>query len=291
MIRILVTGASGQLGGYLLRELRRQEWDAVAWSGTRTGRLFGYQLQPVDLADATAVATAFREAKPDAVIHAAAMARVDDCHRDSDRARRINVEATAQLAELARGIESRFIFVSTDLVFDGTRSWHRESDAPAPLSTYGRSKATGEEAVLTFQRTLVVRLSLLFGPSLVGRKSFFDDQIEALREHRTITLFEDEWRTPLSLATAVQALVALAMADVTGILHVGGPERLSRFEMGSRLADALGADASVIRVGHREDVPAPEPRPCDVSLDSGRWRRLFPTQPWPAWAEAIRELL
>src|SRR5437016_5464683 len=113
MIRVLVTGASGQLGGYLLRELRQQNCSAVAWSGSRTGQLFGYDLRPVDLTDADAVAAAFRSARPDAVIHAAAQARVDVCHRDPDLARRVNVEATARLAELADQAGARVVFVST----------------------------------------------------------------------------------------------------------------------------------------------------------------------------------
>lgn len=291
MIRVLVTGASGQLGGYLLRELRRQDATAVAWSGTRTGELFGYELQPVDLANVDAVAAAFHVARPEAVIHAGALARVDVCHREPERARRVNVQATAQLAELAARTGIRFVFVSTDLVFDGTRGHYRETDLPAPLSTYGRTKADAEQAALASDRGLVARLSLLFGPSLVGRAGFFDEQMAALRERRPITLFEDEWRTPLSLAVAARSLLALAAGDVTGILHVGGPERLSRLEMGYRLAAYLGADASVIRAARRQDVPAPEPRPCDVSLDSGRWQGLFPAHMSPEWPNAVRELL
>ena len=87
MIRVLVTGASGQLGCYLLRELRRRDVAAVAWSGTRSGRLFGYDLCPIDLTDTDAATAAFRAARPGAVIHAAAQARVDLCHREPALAR------------------------------------------------------------------------------------------------------------------------------------------------------------------------------------------------------------
>src|SRR5262249_55315573 len=118
VMRLLITGASGQLGAYLLRELQDQA-DVIAWSGSSRGRLFGFPLHPVDLGDADAVAAAFREARPEAILHAGAWARVADCCRDPQGARRVNTRGTAQLAELAAAIGSRLVMVSTDLVFDG----------------------------------------------------------------------------------------------------------------------------------------------------------------------------
>ena len=139
-------------------------------------------------------------------------------------------------------------------------------------------------------RNLVVRVSLLFGPGLTGKSSFFDEQVRALRQRQPITCFADEWRTPLALTTAAQALTTLLTADVTGLLHLGGPERLSRLEMARQLAAYLGADASVIVPAGRRGVAAPEPRPRDTSLNSSRWRSLFPRHPWPTFDAALREL-
>jgi len=289
-MRILVTGASGQLGSYLLRELAAGDWQVVAWSGARSGQLFGVSLQPVDLADTNQVATAFRQVRPTAVIHAAAVATLAECLRDPQRARQVNAHGSAILAVLAAEVGARLVQVSTDLVFDGEKGWYREQDEPAPLSVYGRTKLEAEQAVLAHPRNAVLRLSLLFGPTLVGRPSFFDQQLAALREHKPVTLFTDEWRTPLNLCTAARALVALVRSDFRGLLHLGGPERMSRQEMGLRLAAALQADPSVIVAKKRDQVPSAEPRPCDTSLDSSRWRELFPALPWPVWPEALREM-
>src|SRR5262245_16482057 len=99
-MRTLLTGASGQLGAYLLRELQAGGAAVTAWSGAAPGRLFGVELSAVDLARPEQVRAAFAAARPELVIHAAALARVADCHRDPARARRINVEGTALLAEL-----------------------------------------------------------------------------------------------------------------------------------------------------------------------------------------------
>jgi dTDP-4-dehydrorhamnose reductase len=289
-MRLLVTGASGQLGGYLLRELSARGVRATAWSGSRSGSLFGMPLRPVDLADPDGLAAAFREARPTAVIHAGGISSVADCYRDPPRAQRVNCQGSAVLAELAAREGVRLILVSTDLVFDGVKGWYRESDGPAPLSVYGQTKVAAEQAVLAAPRSVVARLSLLFGPSVVGRPAFFDQQATALRQRQSLTLFEDEWRTPLSLATAARALIALAASDCTGLLHLGGPERLSRLEMGQRLARFLDADPAVIVATRRDQACAPELRPGDTSLDSGRWRELFPGQPWPAWLEALSEM-
>jgi dTDP-4-dehydrorhamnose reductase len=287
-MRFLVTGASGQVGGYLLRELSTAGAPVTAWSGSRRGELFGIPLQPIDLGDTDAVVAAFRQSRPDAVIHAGAWARVADCHRVPDRASRVNTAGSGILAGLSAGAGARLLLVSTDLVFDGERAPYREEDPPSPLSVYGRTKAAAESAVLAAPRAAVVRVSLMFGPTLVDRPSFFDEQAAALRAGRPVTLFADEWRTPLHLATAARALIGLARSDFTGLLHVGGPERLSRLEMGQRLARSLGVSEASIVACRRADAPVAEPRPRDVSLDSSRWRGLFPGEQWPTWEEALR---
>jgi dTDP-4-dehydrorhamnose reductase len=244
----------------------------------------------VDLADADAVASAFRQAQPTAVIHAGAVAIVAECLRDPRRAQQVNVHGSAILAELAAEAGARLLYVSTDLVFDGAKGWYREPDVPAPLSVYGRTKLEAERAVLAIPRSAVLRPSLLFGPTRVGRPSFFDQQLAALRERKPLTLFTDEWRTPLSLITAARALAALVRSDFCGLLHLGGPERLSRWEMGLRLATALHADPAVLVAKTREQVPSAEPRARDTSLNSSKWRELFPQLPWPSWPDTLHEL-
>lgn len=291
-MRTLVTGASGVLGGYVLRELGSRRWPVAAWTGRRAWDVGEVRARPVDLRDRDAVVCAFAEARPDAVLHLAARSSVADCHRDPAAARAVNAAGTALLADLAERTRARLVHVSTDLVFDGEEAPYAESATPAPLSVYGRTKREGELALAGRPRQLTVRVSLLYGPSLGGsRGSFFDTQCQALRRGGPLPLFVDEWRTPLDLPTAAQALVALAASDVEGVLHLGGPERLSRWEMGRRLAAVLDLDSSSLVAAPRAAVPAAEPRPRDVSLDSSRCRGLFPQLPWPGFEEAVRGML
>jgi dTDP-4-dehydrorhamnose reductase len=290
-MRLLLTGASGHLGSYVLPESLRRDDEVVAWSGRRQGELFGCPLRPVDLAAPDAVASAFGDARPEAVLHTAALASVSDCHRNPQRAERVNTNGSAILAELADRAKIPLVHVSTDMVFDGERAPYREEDAVAPVSVYGRTKAEAERAVLEYPRNTVVRLPLLFGPTRTGRPSFFDQQLLALKQGQRISLFHDEWRTPLSLLVAARALLVLVASAPYGLLHVGGPERLSRLEMGQRLAAFLEGETGGIEAVSRTSVAAAEPRQADLSLDSSRWRSHFPRQEWPAWDEALSQLM
>ncbi len=289
-MRVLLTGASGQLGSYVLRELVRTGIEVAAWSGSRSESLLGMRLQPVDLALPDGVVAAYQEVRPTHIIHTAAIAGVADCYRNPERAAQVNVRGTGLLVELAVKHRARLLFVSTDMVFDGEKAYYREGDPVTPLSVYGRTKAEAEIAAMTAPDTVVARVSLLLGPNLNGRPAFFEQQLAALREGKRLTLFEDEWRTPLSLLAAAPALIALLQSDYQGLIHLGGPERLSRLDMGRRLARFLRKDDSVFPASLRGAVPSPEPRPKDVSLDSSRWRGLFPQQPWPSFEEALRDL-
>jgi dTDP-4-dehydrorhamnose reductase len=288
MRRILLTGATGALGGHVLRDLAGAA--VTAWSA-HGGDLLGVRVQAVDLADPDAVARAFHVARPQVVLHAGALATVAECHREPERARQVNVQASALLADLSAAAGARIVLVSTDLVFDGAKGNYDELDAPAPLSVYGRSKCEAEQAVLARPRSAAMRLSLLFGPTLTGRGSFFDRLVESLQTGQSVTCFADEWRTPLSLAEAARALVAVGASDFEGLLHMGGPERLSRLEMGLRLAAHLGADPRLVVATGRAQVAAAEPRPRDTSLNSAKWRRLFPELPRRSWQESLAEML
>lgn len=288
-MRFLITGGSGQLGGYLLRELADRDESVIAWSCSRTGQLFGFPLRPVNLTQPELIEKAFREARPDIVIHTAAITRIVDAYSDPAHARMVNVEGTAALAGIAKQFGARFVHVSTDLVFNGEKGSYREDDPPTPLSVYGQTKADAEREALTRGGT-VVRASLLFGPSVVDRPSFFDQQVRALLAGSPVTLFEDEWRTPLSFVAAARALLSVARSDFTGLLHLGGPERLSRLEMGRRLADLLGCGHDAIVAATRAGAGVPEARPRDTSLDSSLWRERFAQEPWPTWSEAVQEM-
>jgi dTDP-4-dehydrorhamnose reductase len=275
-MRILVTGASGRLGSYLMDELRPAPHEVIAWSHTTSGRQGGLELHPLDLADSAAVAAGIEAANPDVVIHAGSISSADAAHRDPARCEAVIVSGTRCIADWTARKNRRLIFTSTDLVFDGRKGWYREDDPATPILDYGRAKRLAEEAVLACARGLVARIALVYGLAPGSRAGFFDRAMAGLRAGSPQTFFADEYRTPIDYVTAAHILVRLADTPATGLVHVGGRERLSRYELMRRSAAACGIDPSLVRPNLRADIPSSEPRPADVSLDGSRLQTLLP---------------
>jgi len=234
------------------------------------------------------------ELEPSWIVNCAALARMDACERDPLRAHELNARFAERVARAARARGARLVHVSTDLVFDGEpprASGYREDDAARPLSVYGQSKLAGESAVLAADpRALVVRLPLLYGDS-GGRGLGASDALAlALERGEAPVLYEDEWRTPLEVGAAARALLELALGGERGLLHVAGPVRLSRYELGllSLVADGheLEAARACVRTSTRVREGVDALRPRDLALDASRARALL-RSPLPAPHEAL----
>ncbi len=289
-MRVLLTGAGGQLGAYALDELVARGHDAIAWGHTRSGTRGGVEIQPVDL-EVTDIERLLAEIRPEAVVHLAAVSTAEGVRLNRERAWLVNVEATRRIADWCGRSGSAMVFSSTDLVFDGSKSWWCEADETNPVLLYGQSKAEAESAVRAIPTGLVARVSLLFGFSRAGRDTYFDRTMAALRVGEPQTMFSDEFRTPLDLATAARALVRLAERKVTGVIHVAGRQRMSRFELVQRAAIALGLDPDLVRSNLQRDAQLAEPRPLDVSLDTTRWDEVLHDLPRPSIEEVMQSVI
>jgi dTDP-4-dehydrorhamnose reductase len=243
---------------------------------------------PFDLERPQAFEAALDQARPDAAVHAAALPDPDVCERDPGRAEACNVDAPARLARLchARGI--RLVALSTDLVFAGDHPPYAEDDAPRPLLGYGRTKLAGEEAVLGEEpRAVVLRLPLVHGRGHGPRATASEAIAWSLAAGRPLRLFTDQFRTPVDAESVADAVLRVLSAPDAGRFHLGGSERVSRHDLGVRVAAALGLDAGLITPIRQGDLPL-TPRPADVSLDSRRAREVLGWRPRPLEA-GIRE--
>lgn len=266
MKKLLITGASGFLGWNLCRR-GSSLWDVFGLAGKNRIDIHGVKSGNVDLTDFDEVGELFRAIRPDAVIHAAAASDPNFCQLHPAESHRINVDATVNLAGLCADRGIPFVFTSTDLVFDGLAAPFREEDPVSPVSIYGEQKAEAEAAVLNrWPHAAVCRMSLMFGEPGPAAQSFIQPMIAAMKEDREIRLFTDEFRTPLSGRDAARGLL-LALEKARGLLHLGGAERISRFDFGRMLSSVLEIPAHLVPCT-RSSVPMPAPRPPDVSLDS-----------------------
>lgn len=261
--RAIITGAAGLIGQYLVKSAPR--W-APGWN------VEGLTRAQLDLTDPLAVESAFHRHKPQLVIHSAALSRTRDCEKDPERARRINVDATATLAELAQNIP--FIFLSSGEVFDGTTGWYRESDEANPINVYGHTKREAERVVLRNPAHTVVRIVLTAGSSEGDDRSFVEDMCRKARAGNDVTLYADEFRCPLPAGVIVRALWELVHHDQPGLYHLGGSERLSRWEIGELLLPWYPElQGCLIKGSTRNHAGAP--RPIDLSLSCEKIQKVL----------------
>jgi dTDP-4-dehydrorhamnose reductase len=267
-----VTGAGGLIGAQVV-ERSPDDWE------TR-----GLTRQALDLTDFAAVRRRFVEEKPALIIHCAALSKTEDCESRPNAAWENNVEVTRLLCELAEAIP--LLLLSTDLVFDGTKGQYVETDPPNPLNVYALTKATAESLVLANPRHAVIRTSLNAGITVRG--TAFNEQMRAIWQRGEATkLFIDEFRSPIPAEVTARALWELVVAGATGIYHVAGSERLSRFDIGRLLAARHPEIESRLEPVSIAEYRGPRRSP-DTTLDSSKAQALL-SFPLPRFSEWLQE--
>ena len=267
---IWITGGGGLIGQCLVR------------SAPAGAPVLGLRRAQLDLTDAVAVRDEFARSQPRLIIHCAALTRTDECEADPVLARRLNVEVTARLADLAEKIP--FVFFSTDLVFDGKTGDYPESASVNPLSVYAETKLAAERIVLVNPGHTVVRTSLNGGTTPSGDRAFNEQLRCAWREGRVLRLFTDEFRCPMAASVTARAVWELVALRRPGLYHIAGSERLSRWDIGRLLAARWPELRPQIMAGSLKDYTGP-PRPPDTSLNCALAQRLlsFPLPGLTRW--------
>ena len=261
--RAIITGAAGLIGQYLVKTASRwaPEWDVR-----------GLTRADFDLTDRPNVERMWQSIKPRAVIHCAALSQTKDCEQDPEQARRINVEVTAHLAQLSRDIP--FIFLSSGEVFDGRTGWYSESDEPNPINVYGQTKLEAEQDVLQNPGHTVVRIVLTAGTSEAGDRSFVEEMCRTAKAGKDVTLYADEFRCPLPAAVIARVIWELVDCKQPGLYHLGGSERLSRWEIGETLLPWCPELNGHLKKGSARNHVG-SLRPADLSLRYGKIQGLL----------------
>jgi dTDP-4-dehydrorhamnose reductase len=267
--RLLVTGAAGFLGWQVSRKAAGS-WQVFGLCHTHRLDFAGVVPIFFDLLELSRMTALFEEIRPDGVIHTAAASDPNFCEGYPVATRPVNVDVPERLSGFCADRGIPFLFTSSDLVFDGESSPYGEDDPTGPVCIYGDQKATAEKKVLARNPdALVCRLPLLFGASGSIHTAFDYRMRQALGKKEPLRLFRDEFRTPVDAGSAAAGLLQF-LGREKGMLHLGGRERISRLDMGRRLARLMGVASPAIVAVSQAEVRMPAPRAADVSLDSSR---------------------
>ncbi|NMG22363.1 SDR family oxidoreductase [Brasilonema bromeliae] len=269
MKKLLITGASGFLG-YHLCHLAKREWEVYGTYFSHSLEIPDIKMLKVDLTDFQELKQIFSDFQPAAVIHTAALSQPNFCQTHPEASYAINVTASCNIAGLCADSCIPCAFTSTDLVFDGLNAPYRETDPVCPVNIYGEQKVMAEEGMLErYPMTAICRMPLMFGMQTPTATSFIQPFIQTLEQGKELNLFIDEFRTPVSGKTAAKGLL-LALEKVKGRIHLGGKERISRYDFGRLLVDIFQLPAHQLKACRQKDVKMAAPRPSDVSFDSSK---------------------
>ena len=267
--RVLVTGADGLLGQAIARRLSR-------WPGLDlllTGRSDGPRLHafeggwvPLDVTDRRAVERVMLDFAPTAVVHLAAMSKVEPCEQQREACWEVNVHATERIAKSCRRHGARLVFLSTDFVFDGARGPYSEDDRPAPINAYGRSKLAAENAIRGsgLREWTIVRTTLGFGDVKgypEGRFNLATFLARELGAGREVMVTSDQLRTPTWAPDLASGVAKILEQRRDGLYHIAGPDVMTTLEFAERLADRMGFDRGLLRPVTTDELHPGAPRP------------------------------
>ena len=276
MQSLLVTGAGGLLGNWTVGLAERN------YAVTPTDIIEPQHAHGVkaDIAEAEEVKRLFRKVAPNIVIHTASETNVDRCETARDRAWKINVVGTMNIADASLDIGAKLIYISTDYVFDGEKSLYTEEDSPNPIDFYGLTKLEGErQAMRRCKNIAVLRTSVLYGRHPT-KQDFATWVISQLKQRQGITVVADHFNTPTLAENLAQMALEVADRDLQGVFHTSGCERISRYDFARKIAEKFSLDSDLIKPIEMVELKAwVAKRPRDSSLNTLKIQHELETKP------------
>ncbi len=267
MGKILITGASGLLGGNVVT-MASKKFETYAAYHRNPVKIGGCNTFRMDITDKREVSQVITKIRPNLIIHTAALTNVDFCEDHPEEARNLNVGGTRNLAQAAEKIGAKLIYISTDSVFDGKRGMYTEEDAPNPINYYAKTKFEGEKLLGEFNLNYNIARTCIYGWNIQDKFSLAEWVIDGLRNKKPLTMFTDVFFSPILVNNLAEALFEIYERDLKGILHVAGAERCSKFQFGEKIAEIFNLDKKLIKpISINDFTKFRAARPKDVSLD------------------------
>jgi len=285
MGKALVVGASGLVGGALMRALRAARIDCVGTYGSHPQA----GLAALDVTSPDQLRTCLERHRPATIFLAAALTHVDYCEDHPGEAFKINLEGPRELALAARAIGAQLVFYSTDYVFDGKAGPYAEDACAAPLSVYGRSKWAAEQALQEMiEPVLILRTTGAFGWDL-NSKNFAMQVYHKVRARERMTIPMDQFGNPTLADFLAEASLALARQGASGVVNVVGKDHLARSDFARALVKLYGGSPDLVVPVSTESLKQPAARPLRGGLRTEKLERLL-GRPAISLADALRRL-
>jgi dTDP-4-dehydrorhamnose reductase len=299
-MKVFVTGVAGQLGHDVMNELAARGYEGVGtdlaqeYSGIQDGSaVTTMPYVSLDITDAEAVAKVIAEVKPDAIVHCAAWTAVDlaEDKDKQDKVKAINVSGTQHLAEAAKAVDAKMVYISTDYVFNGqgTEPWDPDCRDYAPLNVYGQSKLGGELAVAeTLDKYFIVRIAWVFG---LNGKNFIRTMLNVGKTHPEVRVVNDQIGTPTYTLDLARLLVDMLETEKYGYYHAtneGG--YISWYDFTVEIYRQAGLDTKVTPVTTEEYGLSKAARPFNSRLDRSKLAASG-FKPLPDWKDALSRFL
>ncbi len=299
-MKVFVTGVNGQLGHDVMNELNKRGHEGVgsdvadAYSGVADGSaVMGMPYVKLDITDGEAVRRVIADVRPDAIVHCAAWTAVDMAEDDDKAAlvRAVNAGGTKNIADAAKEVGAKLLYLSTDYVFDGqgTRPWQPDDKCYAPLNVYGQTKLEGELAVAeALEKYFIVRIAWVFG---LNGKNFIKTMINVGKTHDEVRVVNDQIGTPTYTLDLARLLVDMIETEKYGYYHAtneGG--YISWYDFCVEFYKQYGLETKVIPVTTAEYGLSKAARPFNSRLDKSKLiENGF--EPLPVWQDAVARYL
>ncbi|MBC8182846.1 SDR family oxidoreductase [candidate division KSB1 bacterium] len=275
MKKILITGGSGFIGGNLIC-LAKKKYKVSATYFDNSIKEKNIERIQFDLSQNRDIKSLLDNIQPDIIIHTAAVSKTDFCEKNRNLAKLINVDATESIALWAKENGRRFIFTSSDMVFDGKKGNYVESDMPSPTSYYAETNVLCEQKITAMDfNSVIIRVAWTYGFGITRNDVFFEMMISTIRENEPVNLFYDQFRTPTLVNNLAEAILELAENDFTGIIHLSGGQRISRWEFGLLTCKILALPINNLKKKSMFDLPGASSRPQDISLSNDLARKVL----------------
>ena len=265
MKRVLVTGAHGLLGQKIAQVFRRESECELLLTSRQVETFYSprdFDYAGLDITHRTMVRDLVNSYRPDIIINCAAMADVDRCEVERERAWSVNVIGVQNIVDAAERTGATLIHVSTDYVFDGKNGPYDERARPNPANYYGKTKLASENTVLAAGIPFtIVRLMSLYGGGIGVKQNFLLRILAALRTGKPAYAPDDQWTNPTLASEGAYAILKIAERGKLGIYHLAGSEFLSRYAFALKIAEAFRFDPSLVQARLSEDLPDRAVRP------------------------------